>query len=209
MRIPAREVRDPVGQVLRWAGGQVATWIRWTLPELKRGPAAGNRHGGAPRGAIPVAPGSPRAVNAASRLASVIEDPVCALRRSAAPSFGVGTRKRDDPRAKRRAETRGDGKMEGNEGDVRWKEQGSSGRRAWRTIAVTLRCPSEARAIARRLLPTRALKVRSRVNPRSAGDGPYAGASLGAVHPSRLARSQACAGCVDLPSVLASQDDGR
>src|SRR6476660_2231652 len=67
------------------AGGQVATWIRWTLPELKRGPAAGNRHGGAPRGAIPVAPGSPRAVNAASRLASVIEDPVCALRRSAAP----------------------------------------------------------------------------------------------------------------------------
>ena len=71
----------PVGSCDR-AGGQVATWIRWTLPELKRGPAAGNRHGGAPRGAIPVAPGSPRAVNAASRLASVIEDPVCALRRS-------------------------------------------------------------------------------------------------------------------------------
>ena len=132
------------------AGGQVATWIRWTLPELKRGPAAGNRHGGAPRGAIPVAPGSPRAVNAASRLASVIEDPVCALRRSAAPSFGVGTRKWDDPLAERRAETRGDGKMEETEDDVTMKRarlgRMPNGHRAWPTIAVTLRCPSEARA---------------------------------------------------------------
>src|SRR3954454_23515124 len=67
----------PAGKSQRGSGG--------TPPELKRGPAAGNRHGGAPRGAIPVATGSPRVANAASRLASVIEDPVCALRRSAAP----------------------------------------------------------------------------------------------------------------------------
>jgi hypothetical protein len=209
MRIPAREVRDPVGQVLR--SGRRAS--RNVDPVDTAGVEAWSRGRKSPRwsaeGRGPGRNGITACCHAVSRLASVIEDPVCALRRSAAPSFGVGTRKRDDPRAKRRAETRGDGKMEGNEGDVRWKEQGSSGRRAWRTIAVTLRCPSEARAIARRLLPTRALKVRSRVNPRSAGDGPYAGASLGAVHPSRLARSQACAGCVDLPAVLASQDDGR
>lgn len=35
--------------------------------------------------------------------------------------------------------------MEETEDDVRWKEQGSNGRRAWPTIAVTLRGPSEAR----------------------------------------------------------------
>jgi hypothetical protein len=123
------------------AGGQVAAWIRWTLPELKRGPAAGNRHGGAPRGAIPVAPGSPRAVNAASRLASVIEDPVCALRRSAAPLVRGRHKKRDDPCAERRAETRGDGTME------RARIPGiSNGRRATLMLTVTLRCPSEARA---------------------------------------------------------------
>src|SRR3954452_8904051 len=67
------------------AGGQVATWVRWTLPELKRGPAPGNRHGGAPRGVVPIATGWLRVANAASRLASVIEDQCGALRRSAAP----------------------------------------------------------------------------------------------------------------------------
>ena len=129
------------------AGGQVAAWIRWTLPELKRGPAAGNRHGGAPRGAIPVATGSPRACHAVSRLASVIERPsvrLAALRRP--PRSGVGKRTRDDPRAQRRAETRGDGMMEETEDDVTKKRvrigRMANGHRGGthRSTTVILRC---------------------------------------------------------------------
>jgi hypothetical protein len=70
-----------------------------------------------------------------------------ALRRSAAPLVrGVGRRTRDDPRAKRRAETRGDGTMEGNEGDVTMKRvrigRMPNGQRggAHRSTTVILRC---------------------------------------------------------------------
>src|SRR3954453_8299860 len=92
------------------AGGQVATWIRWTLPELKRGPAAGNRHGGAPRGVVPVATGWLRVANAASRLASVIEDPVwrlAALRRPPRSGTVQGKETIRAPNAARKREVMG------------------------------------------------------------------------------------------------------
>jgi hypothetical protein len=102
------------------AGGQVATWIRWTLPELKRGPAAGNRHGGAPRGVVPIATGWLRVANAASRLASVIEDPVwrlAALRRPPRSGTVQGKETIRAPNAARKREV-----MRSKRRCVRWKE---------------------------------------------------------------------------------------
>jgi hypothetical protein len=147
MRTAAREVRDPTGQV--FATGPAGKSQRGSgghCRELKRGPAAGNRHGGAPRGAVPVATGWPRVANAASRLASVIENQCAPRGAPPPPSFGVGTRRQDDPRAERRAETGDDGKMEEADDDLTTKRvrigRMPNGRRAWphQSTTVILRC---------------------------------------------------------------------
>jgi hypothetical protein len=121
MRIPAREVRDPVGLILR--SGRRAS--RNVDPVDTAGVEAWSRGRKSPRwsaeGRGPGRNGITACCHAVSRLASVIEDPVAPCGAPPPPSFGVGTRKRDDPRAQRRAETGGDGKMEETKDDVMMK----------------------------------------------------------------------------------------
>jgi hypothetical protein len=164
------------------AGGQVATRIRWTLPELKRGPAAGNRHGGAPSGAVPVATGCAACRQRGCRAVFRQRDrrPVRASRRSAHPSFGVGTRKQHDPRAERRAETRCDGMMEETEEDVRWKsEDRKNAKRSagglYQSTTVILRCERKRASKDERPVPCDGSRAVALRGPRFArapqGDG--------------------------------------
>src|SRR3954468_22545903 len=121
MRIPAREGGAPAGQVLR--SGRRAS--RSVDPVNTAGVEAWSRGRKSPRwsaeGRGPGRNGITACCHAVSRLASVIEDSVAPCGAPPPPSFGVGTRKRDDPRAERRAETRGDGMMEETEDDVTMK----------------------------------------------------------------------------------------
>src|SRR3954469_14712384 len=122
MRTTVREVRDPVGPILRsgrrasrnvdpvdtagveaWSRGRKSP--RWSAERRRpdrNGMAACCQRGIAPRQ-------RDRRPSVAPRGAPP------------PPSFGDGTRKRDDPRAERRAETRGDGMMEETEDDVTMK----------------------------------------------------------------------------------------
>src|ERR687887_1232146 len=90
---------------------------------MRRGPAAENRHGEAPRGAVPLATGRRVLLTRLSRLASVMEDQ-CAPLGASPPLEGVGTRKGSIIRALHARRKR--------KGCCsRWREQGNERGRKW------------------------------------------------------------------------------
>jgi hypothetical protein len=104
----AGRLRDPNAFGLAAGAREVAAWSGGTVGHMTRGPSAENRHGGALRGAVPVARDGPRLASAVSRLASATGLPVRlpALR---PPLVGVG---REEESKNPGAETR-----RGNEED--------------------------------------------------------------------------------------------
>jgi len=123
---------------------------------------------------------APRVANAVVAPRQRDRRPVRASRRSAHPSFGVGTRKQHDPRAERRAETRCDGMMEETEEDVRWKsEDRKNAKRSagglYQSTTVILRCERKRASKDERPVPCDGSRAVALRGPRFArapqGDG--------------------------------------
>src|SRR5919204_1312565 len=90
---------------------------------MRRGPAAENRHGEAPRGAVPLATGRRVLLTRLSRLASVMEDQCAPLGASPPLDGGWYKERFNHPRASRAAEKEGC--------CSRWREQGNERGRKW------------------------------------------------------------------------------
>jgi hypothetical protein len=96
--------RDPNGFGLAAGPREVVAWAGGTVGHMTRGRAAENRHGGAPRGAVPVARDGPRLASAVSRLASATGLPSAPFGAPPTPRSGVGTKRKENPAQKRATE---------------------------------------------------------------------------------------------------------
>jgi hypothetical protein len=97
----AGRLRDPNGFGLAAGPREVVAWSGGTVGHMTPGPSAENRHGGAPRGAVPVARDGPRLASAVSRLASATGLPSAPFGAPPTPRSGVGTKREENPAQKR------------------------------------------------------------------------------------------------------------
>jgi len=97
----AGRLRDPNAFGLAAGAREGAAWSGGTVGHMTPGPSAENRHGGAPRGAVPVARDGPRLASAVSRLASATGLPSAPFGAPPTPRSGVGTKRKENPAQKR------------------------------------------------------------------------------------------------------------